>query len=88
MSRAAPAGYYDGYPIYVSHRAGKKYFALVHGKQVHFGAKKYQQYHDKIGVYSHLDHHDNTRRRSYKTRHNGDRHTPLTPGWFADRVLW
>ena len=29
-----------------------------------------------------------TRRRLYRIRHNTDRHTRGTPGWYADKLLW
>ena len=29
-----------------------------------------------------------TRRRLYKIRHNKDRKTRGTPGWYADKLLW
>lgn len=85
---AAPVGQYEGYPIYVSDRPQKKYYAVVGRARVHFGDRRYQQYRDRVGVYAHLDHGDKERRRRYKKRHERDRHKRLTPGWFADRVLW
>ena len=30
---------------------------------IHFGDNRYQQYKDKIGIYSHLDHNDKERRK-------------------------
>jgi hypothetical protein len=38
---------------------------------IHFGNRNYQQYHDKLGHYSNLDHGDNTRRQSYLARAKG-----------------
>jgi len=29
-----------------------------------------------------------TRRKLYKIRHNKDRHTKLSNGWLADKLLW
>lgn len=29
-----------------------------------------------------------TRRKLYKIRHNKDRHTKWSNGWFADKLLW
>jgi len=29
-----------------------------------------------------------TRRKLYKIRHNNDRHTKWSNGWFADKLLW
>ena len=44
----------------------KKYavYVLKDGKRrlIHFGDARYQQYKDKIGLYSHLDHNDKKRR--------------------------
>lgn len=81
-------GTYAGYPIHISDRWPKKYYAEVGGRKVHFGDVRYQQYHDKMGRYSHLDHLNPARRASYKTRHHKDRLARGTPGWFADQILW
>ena len=74
----------------------KKYTAILSdGKRVNFGDKRYQQYHDKIGMYSHLDHNDPKRREAYRARHskilsNG---TPAykkkySSSWFSYNYLW
>lgn len=81
-------GRFRGYDIYVSAARYKKYYALVGGRRVNFGDKRYEQYHDKMGHYSHLNHGDKDRRRAYKLRHEKDRHEKGTAGWFADKVLW
>lgn len=52
-----------------STRKGKKYMVKVGNKTVHFGALGYQQYHDKIGLYSSLNHNDPARRKLYRARH-------------------
>jgi hypothetical protein len=81
-----------------STRRGKKYMALVKPrgkdgpiKRVHFGSIGYQQYRDTtgIGVYSHLDHLDESRRRSYRARHRVYL-TPdeFTPAYFSWHYLW
>ena len=57
-------------------------------KKISFGATNYEQYHDKIGLYKDLDHHDDNRRRLYKIRHERDRHVKWSPGWFSDQYLW
>lgn len=81
-------GYYKNIPIYKSDRQYKKYYALVNNRKVHFGDTRYEQYHDKMGLYSNLDHLDKTRRKNYKTRHENDRHNKYSAGWFADQILW
>lgn len=83
-----PVGSFAGVPIYISRRGNKKYYALVDGRQVHFGDRGYQHYYDKIGAFSHLNHLDPARRLRYKQRHEKDRHVKWSPGWFADRILW
>lgn len=81
-------GRYKGYDIYLSERSNKKYYALVDGKKVHFGDTRYEQYYDKMGHYSHLNHNDKKRRKLYKQRHEKDRHVIASSGYFADQILW
>lgn len=78
-----------------SDRKGKKYKAEVYGKIVHFGALGYQQYHDKIGLYSSLDHNDIKRRKRYRDRHKKIMigsipayRIKYTPAWFSWYYLW
>lgn len=78
-----------------SDRKGKKYKAEVYGKTVHFGALGYQQYHDKIGLYSSLDHNDIKRRKRYRDRHKKIMigsipayRIKYTPAWFSWYYLW
>jgi len=71
----------------------KKYVAILQNetgltKKVPFGDRRYQQYHDKIGVYQHLDHLDVVRRRSYRARHAGEEKKKFSAGWFAWNYLW
>lgn len=83
------AGKYKGYPIYISDRLNKKYYAVLNnGSKIHFGDSRYQHYFDKIGYYSHLNHYDLNRRNLYKKRHDNNRHIKYTPGWFSDNILW
>jgi hypothetical protein len=35
-----------------------------------------------------LQHKDEERRKRYKVRHESNRHTPGTPGYYADKILW
>jgi len=81
-------GNFKGYPIYVSQRNLKKYYALVNGKKVYFGDIRYQQYHDKMGYYKLLDHKDPKRRNSFWARHYKSRNKVGTSGWFSLHVLW
>lgn len=81
---------FRGYDIQVSDRKDKKYVAIVDGKKVHFGAKGYEHYHDKLGHYKSLDHNDEKRRESYRARHGAQGHQLKegTPAWFSWHVLW
>jgi hypothetical protein len=78
---------FEGYQIRVSDRKDKKYYAIVDGKKVHFGAKGYEQFHDKLGHYKNLDHNDEKRRDNYYKRHNVD-YPKGSADWFAKNVLW
>lgn len=71
----------------------KKYVAVLvnatgQTKKRHFGDRRYQQFHDKLGFYHHLDHGDDQRRRSYRSRHAGEEKKKFSPGWFAWKYLW
>ncbi len=78
---------FEGYDIHVSDRKDKKYYAVVDGKKVYFGAKGYEHYKDVLGHYSNLDHLDKKRRTAYYKRHNTD-YPKGTADWFAKKVLW
>lgn len=74
-----------------------KYTAIIDNqRRVNFGDKRYQQYHDKIGMYSKLNHHDKQRRANYRRRHtaiinkNGKPATSMkySPAWFSLKYLW
>ena len=47
------------------------------------GMNDYPTYLKKQGIQ-----YAKTRRRLYKIRHNKDRKTRGTPGWYADKLLW
>lgn len=47
------------------------------------GMNDYPTYIKKNGIK-----YANTRRRLYKIRHNKDRTTKGTNGWYADKILW
>lgn len=81
----------------------KKYTAILpDGEHVSFGHRDYQHYKDSVpvdqggGQWSHLDHLDNVRRKSYRARHGGLRckdgrlciNIEYTPAWFAYHFLW
>lgn len=66
----------DGWkPVFhKSNRKGKKYMVKSpSGKIIHFGSSKMQQFRDStgLGLYSHLDHNDETRRKRYLARAKG-----------------
>ena len=48
-----------------------------------YGMNDYPTYMKKNGLK-----YAKTRRRLYKIRHNKDRKTRGTPGWYADKLLW
>ena len=80
----------NGYTIVPSRVKFKKYDVYKQDQYViSFGDRRYEQYHDKLGYYSHLDHFDNERRRQYKLRHARD-HTknPQYAGYWSWKYLW
>jgi len=66
----------------------KKYYAILddNGKiiKVAFGDQNYQQYHDKIGHYSNMDHNDPKRRILYYKRHKID-YPKYSPDYFSKK---
>lgn len=52
-----------------------------------FGDSRYEHYKDKLGLYSHLDHHDADRKRLYYARH-GKTNNKDSAKYFANRYLW
>lgn len=72
---------YKKYSVYVKSESGGK-------KLIHFGDKRYEQYFDKIGHYSHLNHNDKKRRKNYRSRHAGEDKDKNKPGWWAWHKLW
>ena len=79
------------YEPFVSKAKHKKYSVYVmrdgRRKLIHFGDSRYQQYRDRIGHYSHLDHGDTRRRELWYARHgrSADRNSAR---YWAARVLW
>ena len=68
-------------------------------KIVSFGKPGYQQYYDKLGMWSKFNHHDKKRRSNYRARHgaiyiniNGESKlsykVPYTKEWFSWNMLW
>lgn len=57
-------------------------------KRIPFGMKGYQQYHDKLGHYSHLNHNDEKRRKHWIARHKSNIGHKFSSAWFSYRFLW
>lgn len=61
-------------------------------KIVQFGDRRYEQYKDSspLGLWSHLDHGDKTRRTRYKKRHGAQGHQRVkySAAWFSWHYLW
>jgi hypothetical protein len=73
----------------------KKYNAILLNKttnklkKIPFGDQRYQQYKDQaLGLYSHMDHLDESRRNRYKLRHARDILKPFSSGFFSNYFLW
>lgn len=77
------------YKPVVSNRKEKKYMVLTKKGVIHFGARGYGQFKDKLGHYSHLDHKDPKRKKSYYDRH-GDKNTKNKESakYWAHKILW
>lgn len=80
-----------------SHKAGKKYDAVLRNKKtggmskIPFGDSSYQQFRDKtgLGLYTHLNHNDQKRKTAYRLRHNKDiKQNNYSAGYFSMRYLW
>ena len=78
------------YVIVSSKRKHKKYDVFIDGHYLlSFGDTRYQQYHDRFGHYSHLDHKDKKRRQNYCTRHRNDHiNDPNFAGYWSYHFLW
>ena len=81
-------------PLYKPFRSqakNKKYaiFVMKNGRKrkINFGDSRYQQFKDKIGEFSSLDHGDPKRRKLYFARHGRttDKNTAL---YWSNRILW
>lgn len=64
-------------------------YVLKNGKRrlIHFGDRRYGQFHDQIGFYSHLDHNDEARRQRYFARH-GKTDDINTAKFWSNNILW
>lgn len=82
---------------------GKKYTALLKdGSKVHFGSSDHEHFKDTVpkslggGVWSHKNHNDKGRRRSYRNRHGKIKtksgklayRVKFSPAWFSYNFLW
>ena len=89
------------YKPFPSKVKNKKYSVYVKGKNgkpklISFGDKRYQQFKDKLGHYSNLNHLDKKRRDSYRKRSRGIRNkegklTYLdknTANYYSYNFLW
>lgn len=80
-----------------------KYVAILpNGKRVRFGHRDYEHYKDQVpkrqggGRWSHKDHGDAKRRKSYRARHGGLKckdgrrciDVKYSPAWFSYHYLW
>ena len=72
-----------------STRKNKKYMVLTKNGIIHFGDNRYQQFRDRIGLYSNLNHNDDKRKENYYKRH-GDRNTKNkeTAKYWTHKILW
>lgn len=82
----------DGFTFKKSTRKGKKYdvFDAETGDYItSFGSRIHEHYFDRIGLYSHLNHGDEKRRKNYRSRHRNDHiDDPTKAGYFAWHYLW
>lgn len=78
----------DGYEFKKSKRKNKKYDVYKNNKYItSFGDNRYDQYKDKIGLYSYKDHNDKERKRLYYARH-GKKADPESAKYFSHKYLW
>lgn len=80
------------YQPFVSQAKNKKYSVYVLGsnqkpKLIHFGDVRYEQYFDRIGHYSYLNHRDAKRRKAYYARHGPTTNRNSAKYW-SHKCLW
>ena len=72
-----------------STRKHKKYMVLTKNGVIHFGDNRYEQFKDKIGLYSYLDHNDKKRKELYYKRHgNRDIKNMESAKYWSHKILW
>lgn len=78
------------YVVKPSTRRNKKYDVYTDDRYLlSFGDNRYEQYNDRIGYYSNLNHYDKNRRNSYKSRHHFDNiNNPNYAGYWSWWFLW
>ena len=80
--------------IVIAQDGKHKYVGILEHKttnkimRVPFGDRNYEQYHDKLGVYSNLDHHDKKRQENFLRRHAKNIEHKYSSGWFSKVCLW
>lgn len=84
--------YLDGFIFTPSKNKKKKYDVYDKNNYNYitsFGSREHEQYYDKIGFYSHLNHNDKKRRVNYHKRfQTGLDVKPNSALYFATKYLW
>lgn len=79
------------YKPFKSKAKNKKYSVYVmkgeKKRLIHFGDSRYEQFKDKIGYFSHLDHGDKKRKKNYYSRH-GETDDKNTAKYWSHKILW
>ena len=79
------------YKPFKSKAKHKKYsvYVMKNGKKtlIHFGDNRYEQFKDKLGEYSNLDHNDKKRRDLYYKRH-GASNDKTSAKYYSHKYLW
>ena len=82
------------YKPFVSKAKNKKYSVYVKAdtksgkKLIHFGDSRYEQFKDKLGHYSNLDHGDKKRRKAYYDRHGKAKGSKDSALYWSHTILW
>tara|TARA_R110001599_G_C12036745_1_gene640676 strand:+ start:533 stop:793 length:261 start_codon:yes stop_codon:yes gene_type:complete len=79
------------YKPFKSTAKNKKYSVYVmkgeKKRLIHFGDSRYQQFKDKLGEYSNLDHNDKMRKKKYYSRH-GKTNDKNSAKYWSHKILW
>ncbi len=79
------------YKPFKSKAKHKKYsvYVMKNGKKtlIHFGDNRYEQFKDKLGEYSNLDHNDPKRKKAYYARH-GQTSDKNSAKYWSHKILW